>query len=65
MPRNHPGVFDYPGSYRQVSEGEVSARQRIEALQVWHEQLQGEEIYTWSHCPANWWGQQCAADDDG
>ncbi len=46
MARNHSHanyeVFDYPGCYEQVGEGENAARRRIEESQAKHEQLRGE-----------------------
>jgi type VI secretion system secreted protein VgrG len=46
LPRNHPyadyEIYDYPGEYETISEGETYARHRIEELQVAHESLKGE-----------------------
>jgi type VI secretion system secreted protein VgrG len=46
MPRNHPHadyeLFDYPGKYEEINEGEGSALHRIEEVQAQHEQLEGE-----------------------
>ncbi len=46
MPREHDQaefeIFDYPGEYKESSDGEAYARARIEELQSQHEEVQGQ-----------------------